>query len=113
MTSSDKPMDVLVKLSRNQLPLVRPALNFKLNSAPVMGLTLETIADDQTFAWVALAYFQVFWKTVSEPEEKKASQDAQGEFRRIMNGDRSPTPVELFKTAESFVELQFNSTPAF
>ena len=49
ITTSDTPKDLLTKICRNHLSLLRPGVEFKLNGVEVSGLVVETMAEGTTW----------------------------------------------------------------
>ncbi|MGH9606410.1 MAG: hypothetical protein ACRD3N_12020 [Terracidiphilus sp.] len=113
VTTSDTPRQVLEKIARNNLPLLRPGVRFKLNGVDLSGLTLETIADGQTLVWVT-PHISVNWEAGKTAEQATNSQNFQERFNDIINLTRDPGQlVKLINEADHFAVLEFDSTAVF
>ena len=113
ITASDTPKDLLTKICRNHLSLLRPGVKFKLNGVEVSGLVVETMAEGQTLAWVS-PHIQVEWKPGTTREEQETAQNSQTKFNRIINGNRDPEElVKVLDEAGILAIVRFESTAVF
>jgi hypothetical protein len=113
VSETDQAADVLAKIVRNHLPLLRPVVKFKLGGIDLKGLVLENLSEDQTYVWVS-PHIEVEWKQATSQAEKDASLAQQKRFNEIINNDRDPQAVEaLFQQKGSLAILKFDAAAAF